>query len=251
MPAQSDLFYFGLNNGPNAVAQFSKMDYRSAKITIQASSNAEHQLSEVYMIHDSKEAYIRQFNFIYTKDPFITYTATIDANNVYLKANSALPNTDLVIFATLFDNPVTAADKSIDLPAIMSAAMSIASLSPTDNTDYAAAMTSSLDKREDVELLNRTINDSLEYMQTAEFLALPDSQQNEYLENLANNINNTANTLNQTVQSDLQAYYDVSKKIESTTALASMTVGVTNKNVSNLMSKVLNSTGKSIFKTVK
>ena len=140
MPAQSDLFYFGLNGGPNAIAQFSKTTYRGAKITVQASSNVEHQLSEMYLLHDNNLAYIRQLDFIYTTDPFVVFTATIDSNNVYLRATSGLPNTDIVIFATLFDNPVTASDKGVNFDSIVSNATAISSLYPDDKTDYAAAM---------------------------------------------------------------------------------------------------------------
>jgi hypothetical protein len=248
MPVQSDLFYLGLNGGPNAIAQFSKTEYRSARITVQSSSNVEHQLSEVYLIHDNNLVYIRQMDFIYTTDPFVSYTATIDGNNVYLQANSSLPNTDLVLFANLFDNPVTASDKTVDFASIVANATAMASLSPNDNTNYATAMTASLDKHEDLTILKRQIENSIAHMQTAEFAARTDADKNDYINNLANTINSTANTLDQTVQSDIQTYYDVSKQVESVSSLTNINLGMSNSKVKVLMEKVLNETGKSIFK---
>lgn len=247
MPAQSDLFYFGLNGGPNAIAQFSKTTYRGAKITVQASSNVEHQLSEMYLLHDNNLAYVRQLDFIYTTDPFVVFTATIDSNNVYLQATSGLPNTDIVIFATLFDNPVTASDKGVNFESIVSNATAISSLYPDDTTDYAAAMTASLDKKTDLETLQIKIRDGIAYMATAAFNAESDTFKNDFINNLANTINSTATTLDETVQSDVQNYYDVSKKIESASTLAGLTVGMTNPNVSGFMQKILNANGKSIL----
>jgi hypothetical protein len=247
MPAQSDLFYFGLNGGPNAIAQFSKTTYRGAKITVQASSNVEHQLSEMYLLHDNNLAYVRQLDFIYTTDPFVVFTATIDSNNVYLQATSGLPNTDIVIFATLFDNPVTASDKGVDFQSVVSNATAISSLYPDDKTDYAAAMTASLDKKADIEALNIRIRDGIAYMATAAFNAESNSYKNDFIHNLANTINSTATTLDETVQSDVQAYYDVSKKIDSASTLAGLNVGMMNTNVSAFMQKILNANGKSIL----
>lgn len=247
MPQQTDLFYFGLNNGPNAIAQFSKNDYRSARITLQASSNVEHQLSEVYLIHDNTTAYIRQIDFIYTTDPFIDYTATIDGNNVNLFANSSLANTDIVIFANLFDNPITADDKAVNFDSIVSSAMAVSNMYPSDNTDYAAAMTSSLDKTEDIYLIQMRIDSAIAHMKTAEFNARSTADKNDYINALANAINNTASTLSSSVQADVQAFYDVSKKIEAASALTNINVGVSNPNVKVLMDKVLNANGKSLF----
>lgn len=247
MPVQADVFYFGLNGGPNVVAQFSKSEYRSAKITVQASSNVEHQLSDIYLIHDNKLVYIRETDLIYTIDPFVDFTANIDSNNVYLSANTALPNTDLVIYATLFDNPVTSADKTIDLEKILESTASISSLIPDDKTDYAAKLTSSLNKQEEIYLLKRKINESIEYMQTADFTSQTTAFKQAYITDLTNSINSTSNTLNSTVQSDVQAFYDVSKKIESMSTLTNINLGYSNQNTKGLLQKILSSNGKSLF----
>jgi hypothetical protein len=247
MPVQSDLFYFSLNGGPNTIAQFSKTSYRSARITIQASSNNEHSLSEIYVLHDNENVYIRELDFIYTIDPFVDYTATIDTNNVYIMANTTLPNTDLVIFANLFDNPVTSADDSIDLEKIIETSSTISSLLPEDKTDYAAQLTSSLNKESDVMNFNRKINDSLEYMTSSAFTALSNTAQATFISSLADFINNTSNTLSESVQSDVQAFYDTSKKIESMSTLTNINLGYSNDNTKGLLQKILNANGKSLF----
>lgn len=247
MPGQVELFYFGLNGGPNTVYEFVKTQYRSAKITIQASSNAEHQLSDVYLMHDNELAYIRQFNYIYTSDPFVEYTATIDSNNVYLKANTLLSNTDLVIYGTLFDNPVTAADQNIDLESVIDVATSVSSMYPDDNTDYTSAMTSSLNKQNDVYVLHRKINDSLAYMEGAEFAAQTPEFKEKYINDLANSINNISETLDSAVNSDIQNYYDVTKKIESMTAVSGLSVGYSDPKTKSLLDKVLKPETVSIF----
>jgi hypothetical protein len=247
MPVQADLFYFGLNNGPNVIAQFSKSEYRSAKITIQASSNVEHQLSDVYLIHDNKLVYTRVTDLIYTIDPFVDFTANIDSNNVYLSANTTLANTDLVIYATLFDNPVTSADKTIDLEKILESTTSMASLMPDDKTDYAAKLTSSLGKQDEIYLLKRKINESFAYMQTSDFTSQTSAFKQAYITDLTNSINNTSNTLNNSVQSDVQTFYDVSKKIESMSTLTNINLGYSNVNTKGLLDKILSSNGKSLF----
>lgn len=247
MSAQSDIFYFALNGGPNTVAQFSKTDYRSAKITVQASSNAEHQLSEVYLMHDNDLVYIREVNFIYTIDPFVDFTATIDSNNVYLKANTTLPNTDLVIYATLFDNPVTASNKNIDLEKIVAMAAGMASLYPDDKTNYANALTSSLDKEREITELNVRVNTAIAYMQTAEFLGLTSTQQADYINNLANNINNISDSLDQAVASDVETFNELNRKIDSMTLVANMDANYKNPSAKPILDKVLTQEAKTVF----
>lgn len=247
MPEQVDNFYFKLNNGPNTILEIVKTQYRSAKVTIQASSNNEHQLSDVYIMHDSTTGYIRQIDFIYTSDPFVTYTANVDASNMYLLANSALPNTDLVISGQLFDNPVTAADQNIDLENIIEAAASIGALYPDDDTDYATAMTSSLDKHNDVYVMHRKINDGMNYMQTAEFNSQTAAFKAKYMNDLANSINNISGTLSTAVDSDVKAFYDVAKKIESMTAVSGIGVGYADPNARKILDKVLKPEAVTVF----
>lgn len=246
MPAQAELFYFGLTGTCN-VAQFKKTEYRSARVTIQASSGAEHQLSEVYVIHDNDNAYLRQLDFIYTIDPYVSYTAQIDSNNVYIQANTSLSNTDLVIYADLFDNPVSSSDKNIDLEKIIESTTSIASLLPDDKTDYVSMVTSSLNKGQELGDINKQINDALVYMQSASFLAQSASFQAGYINSLADSINSKSNTLNNTVQSDVQSFYDISKKIESVSTLTNLNLGYTNDNTKGLLDKILNANNKSLF----
>lgn len=238
MPMQSDTFYFKLNGGPNTIAQFSKTQYRSARITVQASSNAEHQLSEIYLMHDNKLAYIREVDLIYTTDSFVDYTATIDGNNVYLKANTTLPNTDLVIFGTLFDNPVTSSDQSIDLTKIVEISTAMTSLYPNDNVDFASTMTASLDKQQEVEDIYLHINNSIEYMQTPAFAALSAAAKNAYIDNLTDRINSTSNTLSEVVKKDTENYYDATKKLDSMTVLSGLSAGFSSSSA-NLASKIL------------
>lgn len=252
MPAQSELFYFGLNAGPNTIAEFSKTLYRSARITIQASSGQEHQLSEVYLMHDNTLAYIRELNFIYTSDPFVDYTATIDANTVYLRANSTLPNTDFVIFADLFDNPVTAATQELDLEAVIETASAMESMYPDAKDTYAEALTSSLNKQDDVYLLQRKIDDSIAYMQSAEFDTKDDVFKASYINNLANSINTISESLSQSVDSDVRNYFDMSRQIESMTAVSSFQSAFSGGSASRqILDKVLKEESKSVFATKK
>lgn len=239
--------YLTLNGGPNAVFEIAKTQHRSAKIVIQASSNAEHQLSEVYVMHDNKKAYIRQLDIIYTTDPFVTYTANINSNTMFLKATSTLANTDLILQADLFVASVAAADKTVDLEGIIDAATSISSLYPNDSTNYADAMTGSLSKQNDVYVLNRKINDSLEYMQTAEFNSQSASFKQKYMDDLANSINTISNTLDTSVDSDLRNYYEATKKIESMTAVSGLSAGYSDPNAKRILDRVLKPEAASIF----
>lgn len=247
MPAQVEEFYFKLNNGPNTILEIVKTQYRSAKITIQASSNTEHQLSDVYLMHDNKLGYIRQIDYIYTIDPFVTFTASVDANNLYLNANSSLVNTDLVIYGSLFDNPTTAADQTIDLESIVDTAATMASLYPNDGTDYAASMTSSLDKQNDIYVMYRKIEDGMAYMQSTEFSGQSAEFRAKYIQDLANSINNISATLDAAVDSDLQNYYDATKKIESMTAVSGLSSGYSDPNTKKLLDRVLKPEAVSIF----
>lgn len=249
MPATTELFYFGLNDGPNTIAQFSKTTYRSARVTIQASSGQEHQLSEVYLMHDNTLAYIRELNFIYTSDPFVDFTATIDANNVYLKANTTLPNTDIVIFADLFDNPVTSATQEIDLTSIISTTEAMSAMYPDSDEDYAESLTSSLNKEDEVYQLQRKIEDSIGYMKTSEFLAESDGYKENYLNELANSINNMSSSLSAAVDSDVQNYFNMSRKIESMTSLSGIQTAFSRGGAASkkILGRVLNEETKSAF----
>ena len=60
-------------------------------------------------------------------------------------------------------------------------------------------------------------------------------------------INTTSNTLNVTVQSDIQSFYDVGKKVEALSTLTNLNLGYTNKYTKRLIDKVLNANNKTLF----
>jgi hypothetical protein len=247
MTTQEEFLYTSLNNGPNVILEFAMTQYRSAKVTIQASSNTEHQLSEVYIMHDNKKVYIRQLDVIYTIDPFVNYSANTNSNIVYLRATTNLTNTDLVVQATLFDNPNSSEDKTIDLETIIDAATSISSMFPNDTTDYAAEMSKSLSKQNEVYVLQRKIDDSMTYMQSAEFNAQTVEFKEKYINDLANSINTLSSDLDSTVDSDISAYYDATRKIESMTAVSGLSAGYNDPRTKSLLDRVLKPEAASIF----
>jgi len=247
MTTQEEFLYSNLNDGPNVILEFAMTQYRSAKVTIQASSNAEHQLSEVYVMHDNKKVYIRQLDVIYTIDPFVNYSANTNSNIVYLRATTNLTNTGLVVQATLFDNPNSSEDKTIDLENIIGVATSMSSLYPDDQTDYATAMSSSLNKQNEVYILQRKIEDSMEYMQSAEFNAQTVEFKEKYINDLANSINTLSSDLDSTVDSDISAYYDATRKIESMTAVSGLSAGYNDPRTKSLLDRVLKPEAASIF----
>lgn len=214
------LIYQNLNGGANTITEFRKTQNRSAKYKIQASAETEHMFSDVYVMHDDKIVYIRQVDQIYTIDPFVTYTATIDKNNVYLKATTTLANTNLVVSGELLRHPVTSSDPNMSLESVLAVSSAMSALYPDDNTDHLASMTSSLDLQNEKYKLYRKMTDGFDYMKTAEFAAMDSTFRAKYANDLANTINSASSTMKSTLQKDRENFYAASKKLDAITAVS-------------------------------
>jgi len=244
---QTELIYQKLNGGPNLIANFSKTNYRSAKIVIQASSNLSHQLSEMYVIHDGNTAFTSTSNLVNTSSVFTTFTANTDANLVYVYATSSEPNTDLAIFVTNYKNPVEPAEETLYLDSVTQVASLMGAFYPDANTNYADALTSSLNKEKELTELNIRFNKGLEYMQTAEFLAKPTSQQAHYINSLANSINSLSQTLDDAVTSDIENYRQFSRNVDSMALVTDLNSKYANPHSKAILDKVLKRETKVIF----
>lgn len=248
---ETELIYKGLNGGPNLIANFSKTAFRSVKIMVNASSNLNQQMSEVYVIHDGNTAYMNTSNLIDSLGVFTTFTSNTDNNTVYVYATSSEPNTDLGIYVTSYSIEEPAADEKLYLESVVSTAATMATLYPNSNVDFASALTSSLDKEKQLAELNVRIDRSVAYMQTAEFLAKSAAEQATYMNDLANSINNISEDLNSAVDSDIRAFKQYTQEIESMVTVASLNNQYQDPTAKKILDKVLKRDVKTAFATNK
>lgn len=218
-------------------------DYRSAKLYIQGSANAEHQMSELSVIQDNTFLYIRETNQSYTQDPFITFSGTIANNNaVSIMANTSLPNTDFVIYGIMMEVANrSAADSTISQDKILDAAAAMKGLYPDDTTDYVALQTGSLDKEHLVANMDREIRDGLEIMNRPEFAALSTAEQQAFIENLADVINTRSADLQAAIDADIAAIQEVDQKIEAAGLVGGIQSSYADPDAKKLLDKTLNS----------
>jgi len=245
--SETELLYKGLNGGPNLIANFSKTAFRSAKITVQASANLHQQMTEIYVIHDGNTAYINTSNMIDSLGVFTTFEANTDNASVYIYATSSESNANLSIFITSYADSIPSVESKMHLESIVATATSMDAFYPNSNVDYASALTSSLDKERQLTELNVRINKSIEYMETAEFLAKSSAQKAEYINDLANNINNISDDLNTAVDNDIKAFNQYTTDIESMAVAATLNGQYQNPVGRKVLNKVLKRDAKTLF----
>ena len=203
-------------NTLNNIVEFSTSDYRSGKLMIQGSSNNEHQTTEIFVIHDNVNLFLREVFLTYTQDPFITFTGHIVDNAVRILANTALPNTDIVVYGTMLEVVnKSSANSTISQDKILDAAKSMKGLYPDDNTDYVKAQTGSLYKSDLVEVLDRDIKDGIAIMSDPTFADRPIAEQQAFLDQLTATITERTAALQGAIDSDLNAIAEVNNKIEA------------------------------------
>lgn len=248
---ETELLYKGLNGGPNLIANFSKTTFRSAKIMVNASSNVNQQMSEIYVIHDGNTAYMNTSNLIDSLGVFTTFEANTDNSTVYVYATSSQPNTDLGIYVTSYSIEEPANDEKLHLDSVVSTAALMSTLYPDSNVDFASQLTSCLDKEKQLAELNVRIDRSIAYMQTAEFLARPAAEQASYMNDLASSINNISDDLNSAVDSDIRAFKQYTQDIDSMVTVASLNNQYQNPAGKKILDKVLKRDVKTAFSTIK
>lgn len=232
-------------NTNTAVMEWAVTDYRSAKLCIQGSSNSEHQMTELAVIHDNIYVYLRESNQSFTQDTFIQYYAKVDeANgNVIILANSTLPNTDFTIFGIMLEViNRSSADDTISQDKILDAATSMRGLYPEDSTDYVKAQTGSLYREDLIATMDREISDGLYTLNTPAFAALTLSEQEAYLNNLANVINTRSADLQTAIDADVNAIADVNNKIEAAGLVGGIQTAYKDPHAKALLDLTLNNT---------
>lgn len=198
------------------IISFSAKTFRSAKYFIQATSNNEHQSSEIFVIHDNVRVYTREVDQIYTTDPFIIFTSQFTDNTVKILANTSLPNTDLVIYGIKLEVATKASSKdTITQEKILESAKSMAGFYPSDPTDYIELQASSLLKPNSAYNLQDSIENLVERMTHYTFESLSDAEKESYIRDYANTINRVTLSMQASIDSDIAAHEDITKKIES------------------------------------
>lgn len=229
-------------NSPNNIVEFATTTYRSAKFFIQGSSGNEHQTSEVFVIHDNSNVFLREVYLIYTQDPFISFTGHIVDNTVRILANTALPNTDIVVYGIMLEVVnKSAADSTVSQDKILDAAKSMKGLFPEDTTDYVRAQTGSLYRTDLVATLDREINDGLAMLSEPSFLNRPLAEQQEFIDKLADTIAERTAALQESIDTDLKAISEVNTKIESAGLVSGIIDAYSDPQAKALLDMTLNS----------
>lgn len=241
------VYYYDLPlNTWKDVISFSAKTFRSAKYFIQGTSNNEHQSSEIFVIHDNIRVYTREVDQIYTTDPFITFTSQFTDNTVKILANTALPNTDLVIYGIKLEVATKASSKdTITQEKILESAKSMAGFYPSDTTDYIELQASSLLKPNSMYLLQDSVENLVERMTHYTFESLSTADKEKYIRDYANSINTLTTTMQNSIDSDIAAHEDITKKIES----ASVVYGISSSYSDPKAKRLLDLTLKDDVKT--
>lgn len=221
----TELTVFDLEaNTPTTIIEFSVNDYRSAKYFVQGSAGSEHQTSELFIIQDNINSYMREVDLIYTRDPFIRFSSQLTNNTVRILANTSIQNTDIVIYGIQLE----VADKSfvsteISQDKILENSATMQGLYPEDTTDYITEQAGSLYRPYLVENLNREIDDMLTLLNSEMFMGLSESAQKAMINNVADAINNRVQEIQDSIDSDLAAFDSVKSQIEAGSIMTNIT----------------------------
>lgn len=227
------IYYFNMNNSvgsnSNTIIEFSKEDYRSAKFTIQASSQnlvsnaVYHQVSDIFLIHDGASLNVAETNKLTTNGNFITYFGDIYNGNVRIRANSYQPNVDFVMFSQVFEVATKAElNQSISFDSIIQNAQAYQALFPDDTTNYIELQAGSLFKQDLVNQISTTIEELELKMIGRDFEALSNSQKAAVINGIANTINTQSDALQASIDSDTQNFEDVNRQLEVASLVANI-----------------------------
>jgi len=235
------LYYYDMTpNTWQSVISFSAKDFRSAKYFIQGSAGVEHQTSEVFVIHDNTRVYTREVDLIYTADPFISFTSQFENDRVKVLANTALPNTDLVIYGIKLEVATTAASKElITQEKILESAKTMSGFYPDDNTDYVRMQAGSL-YSESASFLNDYVSQLTSKLNSIEFNSLSIEAKDQYIRNYANTINTISKSMQESIDADIAAQQEISKKIESASAVFAISANYNDPKAKSLLDLTLN-----------
>lgn len=212
-------------NQQTVIAHFNPQKIRSAKFFVQATSNIDHQSSEIFVVHDNQRVYTREVDVIYTHDPFVTFTSEFTASNVTILATSTKVNTDMVIHSIRLPVITKAnSDHTFDQGKIIDNARAMVGFFPEDNVDYIATQSGSLTRSNTVSELNTQINEALVKLQSSEFTSLSTENKKTYINNIASAINTKSVSLQQSIDSDLTAYSELENIINAADVVSTLVV---------------------------
>ncbi len=197
--------YFGLPlNTPTTVLSFDAKKFRSAKYYVQATAQTEHQMSELFVLHDTKNAFFRQVDTNYTIDPFISFTSSFADNTVNVIATTTVANTDLVINSIKFQ--IVSKAESYEKISLQKMLQMHETLNAfyRDGTNYLGNMANSLTKLTDVVRLRQQIVTSVNRAKSGGNLITQ-----------ADALSTAANVLQSSIDSDYAYYRDYKKKHEA------------------------------------
>lgn len=229
--------------------EFNARRYRSAKYFIQGTANNEHQTSELFLIHDNSRVYVREVDLIYTQDPFIQFTGTISDNVVRVLANTEIQNTNLVIYGIRLEVATNAESQAvISQDKILASARAMKGFYGEDGNNYVQLQANSIFNTTPMTTIDYHIREMSRKINSNEFRNLSTAQKQTYLLDYANTINSSARALQDSIDSDIAAYNDVSKKIEAASVVATINSNYSDPDSKGLLSLTLQPTVKSQLK---
>lgn len=230
------------NNTWETVIQFSAKKYRSAKYFIQGTANNEHQTSELFIIHDNNRVYSREVDVIYTQDPFIQFTAQFQDNVVRVLANTQYQNTNLVVYGIKLE-VVTGSESSstISQEKIIASAKAMRGLYGDDGTDYVQQQAGSLFNTKPITDIDVTIREMIRRLNSNQFRNMSAAQKEAYLLGYANAINTNSRAMQNSIDADIAAFQEVSKKVEVGSLLTTISTNYSDPTIQPLLDLTLKS----------
>jgi hypothetical protein len=208
--------FFGLEaNSFTNIISFPANKYRSGKYLVQASADKEHQLTELYVMHDNKNVFLREVLMVMTQDPFVVFTGTLVDNTVRVLANTAYSNTDMVVDGTRLQIATKAKSSAqISQKKILEQAAAMRAYAPSNKTDHVAAQAGSILKVSLVADLSQKIKDIVPLMRDPSFVSSQGGEAGA-LTFMANTINTMCLDLQNSVDNDIASYDNIAKQIEA------------------------------------
>jgi hypothetical protein len=195
------------------ILSFDANRFRSAKYFVQATCAREHQLSELYIIHDNVYPYVREVGTTYTQDPYVDFSASLVNGTLSILAKSQKPNTNYVIHGVRLKIDKTGlAYTDISQEKILQNGQLLAAYLQ-DDTDYVAYQSRSLVKGYVVANLARELRDMINQFSSDAFNGQSVGLKQAYLTDAAAIITTRNLLIQSSIDADWTAFEDVKSKL--------------------------------------
>jgi len=236
------LFLANTANVTYTILSFNAKQFRSAKYFVQATCVREHQLSELYIIHDNVLPYVREVGTTYTQDPYVDFSASLVNGVLSVLAKSQVANTSYLISGKRLKIAKTGlAHTEMSQGRILENAQLLTAYL-ADGVDYVAYQSASLFKANLIAELARELRDMIAWMSSSTFDGLSLSDKQNTLLSYAETLNMRNAAIQIAIETDYTAYETVKKQLTALSVAFDITSNYANANARPVLTATLNNT---------